>query len=202
MGFWDYGKYVLPVAYGVGKAVAGSGITDEPASVAQQRENLVGQGNAASGFANSGQTGFDKLGAESTALRGQLRDRANGIGLQSTEQLRQGLGQLYGQQRSLAASASPANAAMAARNAAMNIGRAGYGMSGQAALAGIQERNSAMDALGNMLNQQRGQELQAALGSRQNAINAYGGGTPEKSQLEKWLPLANAGIGGLAAGGK
>jgi hypothetical protein len=59
-------------------------------------------------------------------------------------------------------------------------------MAGQQAIAGLQERQQAQQALAQMLMQQRQQELQAALGSRQNAISAYGGVTPEGSFLDKW----------------
>jgi hypothetical protein len=44
------------------------------------------------------------------------------------------------------------------------MGQLGSGMSGQAALAGLQERAQAANQLGGLLGQMRGQDLQAALG--------------------------------------
>ena len=70
----------------------------------------------------------------------------------------------------MAASASPANAAMAARTAATQMGRLGAGMSGAAAMAGIQERNAAQQALNDSILRQQQLQLQGALGARQNAI--------------------------------
>jgi hypothetical protein len=91
---------------------------------------------------------------------------------------------------------------MAARTAANNVGRLGYGMSGQAAMAGMQERRDAESQLANMIMQQRQQDLNAALGSRQNATSAYGSVTPEQatpSMLQMAQPFINAGMGGGAA---
>jgi hypothetical protein len=93
------------------------------------------------------------------------------------------------------ASASPGNAAMAARMASQNAARLGYGMSGQAATAGIQERMAASQAYNDAIARQRAMELQQALGSRQNATAAYGGVTPDKSFIDKWGPAIIGGIG-------
>lgn len=204
MGFWDtawdIGKWAIP---GYATYRAGKWLTDEPAANAEQRKDLNNQGGMASWFADQGQAGFGRLGGEADALRAALARQAQGQGLVSSEMLRQGLQQNVAAQHAMAASASPQNQAMAARTAAMQAGRLGAGMSGQAALAGMQERAAAQQALAQFLLNQRQQELQAALGSRQNAISAYGGITPEKSKLEQWQPIINAGIGaaGIAAKG-
>ncbi len=172
-------------------------IDDESQSAIDKRNRLNEQGAAAGGFADQGERGFGALGAEAQQSRDYLRRLASGQESVAQEQLRQGLQQGMSAQRSMAAGASPQNQAMAARNAAMNMGRMSAGMSGQAAMAGIEERKAAQQALANMILQQRGQDLQAALGSRQTAVGAYGGVTPDKSLLEKWSgPVA----GGLAAG--
>ncbi len=132
------------------------------------------QGQAAAGFAATGQKGFGALGAESADVRDQLRRQMSGQDSLAGEQLRQGLQQNLAAQSSMAASASPQNAAMAARTAMNNAGRLGAGMSGQQALAGIAERQAATQSLGGMLDNQRQMELQAALQSRGQSIDAYG----------------------------
>jgi len=170
----------------------------ESASATQQRNDLNKTGDAANRFANYAQGGYQNLGVESQSVRDALRRQAQGQDSLSSEQLRQGLGQQLAAQRSMAASASPQNAAMAARTGAMQMGRAQAGMTGQAAMAGIAERNAAQQALAQMLMQQRQQDLQAALGSRGNAVSAFGGVSPEKSGLEKAQPLISA-AGGAAA---
>ena len=177
---------------------------DESESKVQQRKDLNRQGVFASDLANMGQRGFGRLGGEVDALRSALGRQAQGQGLVSGEMLRQGLQQNVAAQHAMSASASPANQAMAARTAAMQAGRLGAGMSGQAALAGMQEQQAAQRALAEVLLQQRQQELNAALGGRQNAIGAYTGVTPEGSTLEKLQPIINAGIGaaGVIAGKK
>jgi hypothetical protein len=145
------------------------------------------QAGAASGFANQGQEGFGAAGAESDAARQYLRDLAEGKNSVSAEQLRQGTQQNVAAQRSMAASAAPANAAMAARNAAMQGAKLGYGQSGAAATAGLQERQQAQQMLNEMILRKRQQDLEAALQSRQNAITGYGGNVtnPGKTFFER-----------------
>lgn len=200
MGLGDLAKHLIPgyTAYWAGKKIAHAG--DEPESAKQKREDLNKQGGAASGFADQGQQGFGALGAEAQQSRDFLRRLASGQESISAEQLRQGNQQALASQRSMAASASPQNAAMAARTAAMNTGRIQMGLAGQQAQAGLAERQAAQQALANMILQQRQQDLQAALGSRQNAISAFGGVTPDKSMLEKWGGAVAAGAGMAAKG--
>lgn len=163
--------------------------------------NLNTQGGAASNFAEQGQVGFGALGQESADLRAQLGRYASGQDSQSAEQLRQGLQQNLAGMRSMAASAAPQNAAMAARTAMMTGGRQASGMAGQQALAGIAERQAATESLGNMIGQQRGMELQAALGSRGQAIDAYGNVLNAKvgmaGQPKGWERVAGLAMGGL-----
>lgn len=142
----------------------------------QQRKKLLEeQAAAAGGFANYGEGGFKSISGDADRVRGMLEAHATGAQSFSRESLRQGLGQQLSQQRSMAAGmGSP----MAARTAANNMARASYGMSGQAALADIQERQAFAKALADATMQQRQQNLQAALGSRGNAMTGYGAGTP------------------------
>ena len=173
------------------------GLADESESAKAKRAQLEQQGAAAAGFAGLGEAGYGGLTSEAAAARDYLRRIAEGRESIAAEQLRQGLEQNVATQRSLAASASPQNSAMAARTAAIQAGRLGAGMSGAAALAGIQERRAAQQALNDAILGARGQDIQVALGSRQNAIAGYGGITPDKSWLEKWSgPIA----GGISAG--
>ena len=173
--------------------------TDESESTKKQRSDIDETGLASNQFAEYNQGDYQALGGEAAAQREALRRQASGQDSLSSEQLRQGLQQNLASQRSMAASAAPGNAAMAARNAAMNMGRAASGMSGAAALAGIQERRAAQDALAQMILQQRGQSLQGALGSRQNAISGYGGITPEGTTLDKLAPVIKMASDGAAA---
>jgi hypothetical protein len=176
-----------------------SGLTSEPESVKRQREDLRLQGASSSAFADKSQGQFGALGNEAAQGRDYLRRIAGGQQSISAEQLRQGLQQNMAGQRSMAAGASPGNAPMAARSAAMNMARMGSGLAGQQAVAGMQERQNAQKALQDSIMMQRQQELQASLQGRQNAISGFGGGTPEKSMLEQWQPVINMGIGAAGA---
>jgi hypothetical protein len=201
MGFLDgilgpFGKKVKDKA---------SGLTEESASTKQQRADLNDQGRAAGDFAAWGESGYHGLGREGADVRDMLRRQATGQESVTREMLRQGLQQGLAQQRSMAAGAAPQNQAMAARTAAMNMGRATAGMSGAAAVAGMQERQAAAKALADAINAQRAMELQAALGSRQNAISGYGGVKPEGTWLEKnqgWINMGQDIGTTIAKGGK
>jgi endosialidase-like protein len=194
MGFWS----------GLGNGIANAAGKlnplswgDESDSQKLQRGQLVGQGDAAAGFADTAQQGYGQLGGEASAQRDYLRSLASGQNSVSAEQLRQGLQQNLAAQQSMAAGAGPQNAAMAARTAAIQSAHLGSGMAGQQALAGLQERQGAQQALANMILQQRQQDLQASLGSRQTAAGAYGGYKPEGSFMDKWSGPLSAGIGAL-----
>lgn len=180
------------------------GITDESQSTKDQRANLFDQGNRASDFADQGQGEYGQLGTEAAAQREALRRLALGQDSLSAEQLRQGLATNVAAQRSMAAGASPQNAVMAARTAAIQSARLGSGFAGQQAMAGIAERNAAQKALTDAILAQRNQATNVALGSRQNATTAYGGVRPEASTLDKYMPIiqAGAGIAGAAFGKK
>jgi hypothetical protein len=167
---------------------------DESDSAKAQRSDLNNQANQADAYRDYSTTSVGALGSELGQDRQRMRDRAMGKDSLSAEQLRQGLQQQYAMQRSMAASASPANAAMASRTAMMNANRAATGMSGNAAMAGIQERMAAEKQLADMLLQQRQQDVQASLGSSQNAINATTGQKAEGSFIDKWGGAISAGV--------
>jgi hypothetical protein len=168
---------------------------DESNSTKEQRSDLRNQANQADAFRDYATTSAGALGTEAGQLREALRRRAEGKDSLSAEQLRQGLQQQYALQRSMAASASPQNAAMAARTAMMNTNRAATGMAGNAAMAGIQERLQAEKALQDMILGQRQQDIQASLGAGQNAIGALTGYKPEGSFIDKWGPAIAGGLG-------
>lgn len=171
--------------------------TKDPTADAK-RAALNQTGDASNAFAGVGEQGYQNMSAEAQRARDQLAKYARGEESLSREQLRQGLQSNMSQQRSMAASASPANGPMAALMAAQNMGRMGAGMSGQAAMAGIQERKAAQDALANMIMQQRQQDAQVALGSRNTAVGAFGGVTPQGSALDRWANPVASGLGAFA----
>jgi hypothetical protein len=181
-------SYVPSVPFQLGKAIydkykgsqqqdqANKNRQDQAFANLNQTAGYLGQTGAESNqFARSGQQGYGMMTGELGQDRQNLRDLASGRNSVSSEQLRQGLDQNLAAQRSMAASASPAEQAMAARTAMIQSGRLGAGMSGQAALAGLQERQGAMQQLSGLDLQQRQQDSNVALGSRGNAISAYGG---------------------------
>lgn len=136
--------------------------------------HMAGQSGLAAGFADQSQRGFQQYGQQAQGALDHLGQTMRGQNSVSQEQLRQGLGQQLASQASMAASARPGQGAMAARSAAMNMGRAQSGMAGQAALAGIAERNAAAAQYGGLLQGLRGQDLQATMGSRAQALGGYG----------------------------
>lgn len=162
------------------------------------RKRLLAQQAGLSGqFADQGQASYGQLGTRGAGALDYLQGQANGQNSVSAEQLRQGLQQQYANQASMAAGASPQNATMAARTAAIQSGRLGAGLAGQQAVAGLQERQQAQQAYAQLLQGLRGQDLQASLGARQNALSGYGAGAqgqPDKSWLEKNGPAIAAGI--------
>lgn len=186
-------------------SIAKQTLGNDPGADAERkrRELLYGQAAASSGFADTAQGNFNALTGRGQAGLDYLQGQMMGQNSVSAEQLRQGLAQNQAAQMSMAAGAAPRNAAMAARTAAIQMGRLGAGMSGQAALAGLQERNQAAQLFGQQLGQMRGQDLNAALQGRQSAIAGYGGYTtpmtPEPSWLEKYGPAIQGAAGAIAA---
>lgn len=158
---------------------------------AARKKMLAEQAAKAGMFADQGEQGFAQLGNDARGRMDYLRTVANGGHSIAGMQLQQGTQALQSQQRSMAAAAAPRDQAAAAHTAAMNSARLGYGMSGQAAMAGLQERRDAETALAQMIAQQRQMQLQAALQARATATTGYGAanaGAPEKSAAEKYGP--------------
>jgi hypothetical protein len=146
--------------------------------------DLKGQAGYAGNFADVGQRGYEQMGNELDTDREYLRRLQRGQNSVAMEQLRGGLQQNLAAQRSMAASARPGMAPMAARTAAIQGARLGGGLAGQQAVAGLQERNMAAQQLAQMNLGQRGQDINVALGSRQNALNGYG--TLENSAASRY----------------
>ncbi len=200
---WDDYVFGIPTAGGYNVAKWGLGkLTESPGDEEERKrkELLAQQAAAAGNFAGVGEQGYQQLGQDARARMDYLRRIAGGQESIAGEQLRQGLQQNQAALRSQAASAAPQNQAMAARTAMIQSGKLGAGMSGQAAMAGMQERRDAEAALAQLINAQRQQDLQAALGSRQTAVTGYGAanaGTPEKSALEKYGQMVIGGFGAL-----
>lgn len=159
-----------------------------------KKDALNNQANQADAFRDYSTTSVGALGTELGGDRERMRRRAMGYDSLSSEQLRQGLQQQMSAQQAAAASAAPQNAVMASRNAMMNMGRAQAGLSGQMAMAGIAERMAAEKQLADMLLQQRQQDVNASLGSSQNAINALGG-TGGPTGFQRFAGMAAQGLG-------
>jgi hypothetical protein len=126
-----------------------------------QRNSQYQQGiNGAQGRSafQAGENG--QFRGDQSQLAQMLMGAAHGDNSVSQEQLRQAQMQNVGQQQAMAASAAPGQQAMATRQAMANAARMGYGMAGQASLAGLQERQGAMSQLGNVLQGARGQDQQ------------------------------------------
>jgi hypothetical protein len=205
---WDDWVFGIPTAGGYNAAKWGVKKLTDPSpgelDERQRKELLAEQAAKSGGFADSGERGFGQLGQDARARMDYLQRVASGEHSIAGEQLRQGTQALQAQQRSMAAAAAPRDAAASAHAAALNSARLGYGMSGQAALAGLQERRDAESALANMINQQRQQELMAALQGRGTAVTGYGAGNagqPERSRLDKLLPAIQS-TGTMMAGMK
>lgn len=181
----------------VTNAISGAMNSPDAEFEAQRKRQLQGQAGQAGDFANQAQGNYNNMTQQGMQSINDLRDLANGKNSVSAEQLRQGLQQNLATQRSMAAGANPQNAAMAARNAAMNMNRSAYGMTGQQAVAGLQERNQATQNLAQLLGTMRGQDVNAALGSRGNAINGYGAnafGQQAPSLVQQYGPAVQSGL--------
>ena len=126
---------------------------------------------------------YDRLGGQLNQQADYMQRIARGQESVSAEQLRASLGQTMAQQRSMAAGAAPQNQAMANIQASRNAMNLGSGLAGQQAVAGIQERQAAQNALTQMLMEQRAQE-QSAAGF---------GNAPAPTWLQKWGPAISQG---------
>lgn len=162
------------------------------------RSQLDNNGAAANSFGQTGAANYGQANAGMNQDAQYLQGQANGANSVSAEQLRQGLQQGLAQQQSAAAGASPNNAAMAARNAAMNMNQMSTAALGQQAQAGLQERNQANQALANVYGQQGQLAVNAATGGMGNANQSYG--TAVANPQKTWGSTIMGGLSGLAAG--
>ncbi len=166
------------------------------------RKNLLSQQAAMAGrLSQQAQGNYNQLGQQGNASLAALQAQAQGQNSVSAEQLRQALGQSQAQQMSMAAGASPANAAGAARTAAIQMGRNSAGLAGQQATAGLAERNQAQQQYAQQLQGLRQQDMSTMLGSQQTAIAGYGAGNagaPTPSWIQQYGP-AIASAAGYAA---
>jgi hypothetical protein len=125
---------------------------------------------------------------------GMLQGLAQGQNSVSMEQARQNMQQAQAQQMSMAAGAAPQNSAMAARNAANNMGQLSYGIAGQQSLAGLQERQAALNALSQMQMQQAQQNLTGA--GQFGQLGNYAYGTNLQNPQQGWGSFIGGAVGG------
>ena len=158
---------------------------------------------AAGTLGDMGTAGMGAMGAQLNGVDSYLQGQMRGQNSVSAEQLRQGLQQNLATQQAMAAGAAPQNQAMAARNAAQNMASLGYGMSGQQAVAGLQERQNAAQQLGSNILGARGQDVNAATGGYGVAAQGYGSTlqNPQKTPWSALLGGAGAAAGLAAKGG-
>ena len=176
----------LPTGGGLisrGMAAVGAG---GPGTEAYRKKQVDQAATDAGNFAGQGETGYGNMTKELAKDRDFYREMMGGKNSIATEQLRQGLQQQLSQQQAMAAGASPANAAMAARNAAMNMGKASYGMTGQAAAAQLAERQMAAEQLARLNLGQREQDINVGVGSRKNQIDALNPGMDKPKGPSTW----------------
>lgn len=199
--------------FGIKSQVAADNYWNEGA-----KQGLAAQGRYSQGFGDQGAANYNAMTGQLGGTYGQLGDALNyqrglmmGQNSVSQEQLRQNLQQGLAAQQSMAAGASPQNAAMAATNAAINMGRLSAGLAGQQALAGLQERNMAAQnygqlgsALGQLQLGQRGQDQNVALGGYQQSLAANQAilqGPGQQNRLQAAAPLFT-GLGGALMGAR
>lgn len=163
----------------------------------QDRTGLRANGAAGAAMGAQGQAGYTADTGQLGAQQKYLQQLASGQNSVSAQQLQQALGQNQAQQMSMAAGAAPQNAAMAARNAAMNSARLGTGLAGQQAVAGLQERNQANEQLAQLNLGMRGQDASMAQGGLGIANQAYG--TAIANPQKTGAGLIGGALGGLAS---
>lgn len=174
----------------------GAAASNPPAgSEADRKRQLVAAATSAGNFAGQGEAGYGAMTNELAGQRQFFNDMMAGRNSVATEQLRQGLQQQQALQQSMAAGASPQNSAMAARTAAMMMGRNAAGMTGQAALAQLAERQMAAEQLARLNLGQREQDINVGLGSRQNQMTGLGA---NKAEQPKGPSTTQQLIGGAA----
>lgn len=177
--------YGTAIGAGVG-AIAGGigGYLSSDSDEEKRAKALQAQRDA---FAAQARASYDAYTQRAGGSLDYLQAQAQGQNSVSAEQLRQALQQNYATQQSMAAGASPRNAAMAARTASIQSARLGAGLAGAQAQAGLQERNQAQQQYAQLLQGLRGQDLQAATGVPYSA-------PAQPSMIDKYGPALQAGL--------
>jgi hypothetical protein len=158
-----------------------------------QRPGPPGPGGV--GFANEGQDAYTGLRAEQNAARQQLAQSGERQDLAVVRAAASGPAAEPRRAALDAGERERRNAAMAARTGRAERARLGYGMSGQAATAGIQER---MAGVAGVQRRDRPSARDGAAAGARLATErdgAYGGITPDKSFIDKWGPRSSAASG-------
>ena len=205
MAWYDYIN-PLNQEKGLGGVLNQLGLNGPTPGDRAKMDRLNRVGSDAMGFAGQARNNYSALSGRLHGALDDLQAQARGENSVSALQLQQAQDRNLAAQRSMAASASPQNQAMAARTAAMQMGQLGYGLAGQQALAGLMERQQAQQAYASLLGQARGQDMQGTLGGYGAAAGAYGGGL--NAQRDPTLAgqlaggLAGAASLGLLGGGK
>jgi hypothetical protein len=197
---WDNGQGAGLKNLGKGRMwgdqFKGMGLNGASTSDEAKQNRLNGVGDNAQYFANNNADHYLEMNKRLDGSLNDLQAQARGENSVSALQLKQAQQGNLASQRSMAASASPNNSAMAARTAANNMNRQNYGLAGQQAVAGLQERNQAQQNYANMLGGARGQDVQGATGGYNAATGAYGGGLngqKDPTQAGQWAGA----VGGL-----
>lgn len=136
-------------------------------------KDRAAQAREAGSFADYSGSEAARLGIEADSQRKYMEDIARGRESVSAMQLQDSLGKNLASQQAMVAAANPASGAMAARTGMQNQARQAAGLAGDQALAGIQERQQAQQALNEMLLRQRGQDVNATVQSRGIAAGAF-----------------------------
>ena len=169
-GKWAGGKFIgahEQLAQGVGLLPSEADKRAEEFSEVDPHGYLQQGVNSARYDAAQDRLNFRSGGQDQRGLIRSMQARINSGQTVSGEIMRQGMQQTLANQQSHAAGAAPQNSAMAARNAAMNIGRANTAMAGQQAIAGMQERIASEQALGQLMQQRRQADLQSMTNNNQ-----------------------------------
>lgn len=175
MAWYDYIN-PLNTQHGLGAGLNKLGLNGLTPGAQGQVGKLNDVGGNAATLADDAHVNYQGLTGRLGGALDNLQGQMNGENSVSALQLHQALQQNLANQQAQAAGAAPGNQAMAARTAMNNMGKLGYGLSGQQAMAGLQERNQAGQLYASLLGSSRGQDAQTALGGYGTAAGAYGGG--------------------------
>lgn len=186
-GFVNNIPHGLASAFGVGSG--------DPSDY--DRSQIEGNANQANTLGTQGQSNYGVAQKGMQSAADQLMQIANGNFNPSAQQFQNQTQTLQAMQDSQAAGASPSNAAAAAFNAARNKAQLGYGVSGQVAQQGAQDRATAMSQLAQLYGNMGQLGVNAATGGYGAANAGYGSAlaNPQKT----FGGMLGGALGGLAA---